>query len=167
MGWPRSGLIQEVYCARHGISVGSVQRWRRIFSEGAAPRRRTVEAHADPAHAAGFACPEAPTAHFPPGSRRGHRLRADGLVAFPSPMAAKRMRADAPVYVWRACFGPATAIIGHGVFLSDPKRPASGDGSGTATYFKAASLVDVIGVEHDACSAYDGRARFMRLHRTA
>jgi len=21
-GWPRSGLTQEVYCARHGISVG-------------------------------------------------------------------------------------------------------------------------------------------------
>jgi transposase len=37
-GWPRSGLTQEVYCARHGISVGSLQRWRRILAEGAAPR---------------------------------------------------------------------------------------------------------------------------------
>ena len=37
-GWPRSGLTQEVYCARHGISVGSLQRWRRIFAEDAAPR---------------------------------------------------------------------------------------------------------------------------------
>jgi transposase len=34
-GWPRSGLTQEVYCARHGISVGSLQRWRRIFAEDA------------------------------------------------------------------------------------------------------------------------------------
>ena len=32
-GWKRSGLNQEVYCARHGISVGSLQRWRRIFEE--------------------------------------------------------------------------------------------------------------------------------------
>ena len=38
-GWPRSGLTQQAYCTRHGISVGSLQRWRRIFSEGAAPRR--------------------------------------------------------------------------------------------------------------------------------
>jgi transposase len=37
-GWPRSGLTQEVYCARHGISVGSLQRWRRILAEDAAPR---------------------------------------------------------------------------------------------------------------------------------
>ena len=36
-GWPRSGLTQEVYCARHGISVGSLQRWRRIFAEDAVP----------------------------------------------------------------------------------------------------------------------------------
>jgi transposase len=34
-GWERSGLTQEVYCARHGISVGSLQRWRRIFAEDA------------------------------------------------------------------------------------------------------------------------------------
>ena len=36
--WPRSGLTQEAYCTRHGISVGSLRRWRRILSEGAAPR---------------------------------------------------------------------------------------------------------------------------------
>jgi transposase len=34
-GWPRSGLTQEVYCAQHGIPVGSLQRWRRIFAEDA------------------------------------------------------------------------------------------------------------------------------------
>ena len=34
-GWERSGLTQAVYCARHGISVGSLQRWRRIFDEEA------------------------------------------------------------------------------------------------------------------------------------
>ena len=39
-GWPRSGLTQEVYCARHGISVGSLQRWRRIFAEDAVPGSR-------------------------------------------------------------------------------------------------------------------------------
>jgi transposase len=37
-GWPRSGLTQEAYCTRHRISVGSLQRWRRILSEGAALR---------------------------------------------------------------------------------------------------------------------------------
>jgi transposase len=37
-GWPRSGLTQEGYCARHGISGGSLQRWRRIFAADAAPR---------------------------------------------------------------------------------------------------------------------------------
>jgi transposase len=41
-GWPRSGLTQEVYCARHGISVGSLQRWRRILAEDAAPRSRVT-----------------------------------------------------------------------------------------------------------------------------
>jgi len=39
-GWLRSGLTQEVYCARHGISVGSLQRWRRIFAEDAVPGAR-------------------------------------------------------------------------------------------------------------------------------
>jgi transposase len=39
-GWERSGLTQEVYCARHGISVGSLQRWRRIFEEETVPRPR-------------------------------------------------------------------------------------------------------------------------------
>jgi len=37
-GWPRSGLTQEAYCARHGISVGSLQRWRRILAEDDAPQ---------------------------------------------------------------------------------------------------------------------------------
>jgi transposase len=32
-GWPRSGLTQDAYCARQGISVGSLQRWRNIFSQ--------------------------------------------------------------------------------------------------------------------------------------
>ena len=36
-GWPRSGLTQEAYCARHGISVGSLQRWRRILAEDTGP----------------------------------------------------------------------------------------------------------------------------------
>ena len=36
-GWPRSGLAEEVYCARRGISLGSLQRWRRIFAEDAVP----------------------------------------------------------------------------------------------------------------------------------
>ena len=39
-GWLRSGLTQEVYCARHGISVGSLQRWRRIFAKDAVPGSR-------------------------------------------------------------------------------------------------------------------------------
>ena len=43
-GWPRSGLTQEAYCARHGISVGSLQRWRRILSEGGAPRPEVTAA---------------------------------------------------------------------------------------------------------------------------
>ena len=41
-GWPRSGQTQEVCCARHGISVDSLQRWRRIFSEDSAPRPRAL-----------------------------------------------------------------------------------------------------------------------------
>ena len=41
-GWPRSGLTQQAYCTRHGISVGSLRRWRRILSEHAAPRLKTV-----------------------------------------------------------------------------------------------------------------------------
>ena len=32
-GWPRSGQTQQGYCDRHGISVGSLQRWRRIFEQ--------------------------------------------------------------------------------------------------------------------------------------
>ena len=41
-GWPRSGLTQEVYCARHGISVGSLQRWRRILEGDAVPQSRAA-----------------------------------------------------------------------------------------------------------------------------
>ena len=41
-GWPRSGLTQETYCTRHGISGGSLQRWRRIFPEDAAPRLKAA-----------------------------------------------------------------------------------------------------------------------------
>ena len=41
-GWPRSGLTQEVYCARHGISVASLQRWRRIFEGDATPQPRAT-----------------------------------------------------------------------------------------------------------------------------
>ena len=41
-GCGRSGLTQEVYCARHGISVGSLQRWRRIFAE-----RTYLDTHSD------------------------------------------------------------------------------------------------------------------------
>ena len=41
-GWPRSGLTQEVYCARHGISVGSLQRWRRLFSQDVVPRAQVT-----------------------------------------------------------------------------------------------------------------------------
>ena len=49
-GWPRSGLTQQGYCERHGISVGSLQRWRQIFrkeeeaaglSDEIAPRQPT------------------------------------------------------------------------------------------------------------------------------
>ncbi|MFO7903357.1 MAG: hypothetical protein R6U98_11905 [Pirellulaceae bacterium] len=36
-GWERSSLTQEAYCARHGISVGSLPRWRRILAEDAVP----------------------------------------------------------------------------------------------------------------------------------
>jgi len=41
-GWPRSGLTQEAYCVRHGISIGSLQRWRRIFSEAGTPRLKAA-----------------------------------------------------------------------------------------------------------------------------
>lgn len=33
-GWECSGLTQAVYCERQGISLSSLQRWRRIFAEG-------------------------------------------------------------------------------------------------------------------------------------
>ena len=32
-GWPGSGLTQQGYCDRHGISLGSLRRWRQIFGE--------------------------------------------------------------------------------------------------------------------------------------
>ena len=41
-GWERSGLTQKVYCARHGISVASLQRWRRIFEGDATPQPRVT-----------------------------------------------------------------------------------------------------------------------------
>lgn len=30
-GWPGSGLTQAQYCERHGISTGSLSRWRAVF----------------------------------------------------------------------------------------------------------------------------------------
>ena len=39
-GWARSGLTQQAHCDRHGISLGSLYRWREIFREegvGGAP----------------------------------------------------------------------------------------------------------------------------------
>jgi len=32
-GWPRSGQTQQAYCDRHGISLGSLRRWRQVFRE--------------------------------------------------------------------------------------------------------------------------------------
>jgi transposase len=37
-GWPRSGLTQDEYCARQGISVGSLQRSRNIFAQEVTPQ---------------------------------------------------------------------------------------------------------------------------------
>ncbi len=34
--WRDSGLTQQAYCAREGLTVASLQRWRRIFREEAA-----------------------------------------------------------------------------------------------------------------------------------
>ena len=34
--WRGSGLTQQAYCAREGLTVASLQRWRRIFREEAA-----------------------------------------------------------------------------------------------------------------------------------
>ena len=33
-GWARSGLTQQGYCDRHGISHASLRRWRQIFRQG-------------------------------------------------------------------------------------------------------------------------------------
>jgi transposase len=61
-GWPRSGLTQQAYCERHGISPGSLQRWREVFrqerahgQEQAAAAVRLVPVHwveTTPAHPA-------------------------------------------------------------------------------------------------------------------
>lgn len=40
-GWPRSGLTQDEYCARNGISVGSLQRWRNILAQDLATQSGT------------------------------------------------------------------------------------------------------------------------------
>jgi transposase-like protein len=32
-GWAQSGLTQQAYCDRHGISLGSLYRWRAIVRE--------------------------------------------------------------------------------------------------------------------------------------
>lgn len=36
-GWPKSGLTQAQYCARHVISVTSFHRWRERLRQGADP----------------------------------------------------------------------------------------------------------------------------------
>jgi transposase len=41
-GWPRSGLTQDDYCARQGISVGSLQRWRNILAQDVACQRQDL-----------------------------------------------------------------------------------------------------------------------------
>ncbi|WP_006748071.1 IS66 family insertion sequence element accessory protein TnpA [Thioalkalivibrio paradoxus] len=43
-GWERSGLSQQAYCERRGISVASLQRWRRLL----APEPRTESPVAAP-----------------------------------------------------------------------------------------------------------------------
>lgn len=47
-GWPGSGLTQAQYCERHGISTGSLSRWRAVFGRehqaGGGPARSGVEA---------------------------------------------------------------------------------------------------------------------------
>jgi hypothetical protein len=30
-GWPGSGLTQAQYCEHHGMSTGSLSRWRAVF----------------------------------------------------------------------------------------------------------------------------------------
>jgi transposase-like protein len=32
-GWVRSGLTRQAYCDQHGISLGSLDRWRAVFRE--------------------------------------------------------------------------------------------------------------------------------------
>ena len=46
-GWHGSGLTQQAYCERHGVSAGSLQRWREVF-------RREREAGAEPTPDARF-----------------------------------------------------------------------------------------------------------------
>jgi transposase-like protein len=47
-GWPRSGLTQSQYCERHGVSVGSLHRWREQLrgAPGAGARVGGVESTA-------------------------------------------------------------------------------------------------------------------------
>jgi hypothetical protein len=46
-GWPGSGLTQAQYCERHGISTGSLSRWRAVFGgehqAGGGPARSRAE----------------------------------------------------------------------------------------------------------------------------
>jgi hypothetical protein len=37
-GWPPSGLRRDAYCARQGISVGSLRRWRNLFAQEVTPQ---------------------------------------------------------------------------------------------------------------------------------
>ena len=46
-GWHGSGLTQQAYAERHGISTGSLARWREVF-------RRERDAGAEPAAGARF-----------------------------------------------------------------------------------------------------------------
>jgi transposase-like protein len=46
-GWPGSGLTQAQYCEHHGISTGSLSRWRAVFGRehqaGGGPARSRAE----------------------------------------------------------------------------------------------------------------------------
>lgn len=46
-GWPRSGLTQAQYCARHGISLSSFQYWRARLRKAA--KDLASERRSDPA----------------------------------------------------------------------------------------------------------------------
>ena len=49
-GWVRSGLSQQAYCTRHGISLGSLRRWRQIYREEHEGAGVRIKATADQAH---------------------------------------------------------------------------------------------------------------------